>query len=193
MRKNILKVIVFLLGVGGVFSPVQAVPIVGLSSINNDVQVGEQFDVQVFADSTNIGLDLLSFGFGVITTGNVFTYDNYVVGPGFDDDSPFVPPEVAGSAFPGISDNNVLLATLSFTAIDVGTGSLQVLGLTDNLFLGLAYEVNPISTGWYDIDASQSITIGSASINSVPEPSTIILILSGMIAVVGFKRAVNNS
>ncbi|HEC97311.1 MAG TPA: PEP-CTERM sorting domain-containing protein [Nitrospirae bacterium] len=193
MSKCFLRIFIgSLLLVGLMSLPAQAFPTVSLNLMDTDIYVGENFDMQVLVDGDNINLELLSFGFDVNTTGSVFTYDGYKVETGFDDDSFWVPPAVAGSAFPGIADDNVLLATLSFTALDVGTGSVEALGLTDNLFYGLAYEMDPVTTGWYDIDASRDIKIKSAPVAPVPEPATIILIGTGLAGLAGFKRKRKN-
>ena len=174
---NILMGLVFVL-----FSilPAQAIPTVNLNLVDNNIYIGERFDVQVWVDGDDIGLDLLSFAFDVSTSDSTFIYDSYAVGTGFDDDSPWVPPEIAGSAFPAITDNNCLLATLSFTAIAAGTGSVETLGMTDNMFYGLAYEIDPFTTGWYDINDSLDVTINSSPVSPIPEPATMLLFGTGM-------------
>ena len=192
MSKRFLKIFIVSLILVGLCGPAQAIPTVSLNLLDSDIYVGESFDVQVLVDGDNIGLDILSFGFDVNTTGSVFTYDSYVIETGFDDDSLWVPPAVAGSAFPGIADDDVLLATLSFTATGVGTGSLQALGVTDNLFFGLAYEINLITTGWYDIDSSLNIMINSGPVAPVPEPSTMLLVGTGLAGLIGFRRKLKN-
>ncbi|NOZ67836.1 MAG: PEP-CTERM sorting domain-containing protein [Deferribacteres bacterium] len=189
MFKSFFRIfIASLLFVGLSALPARALPTVSLNLMDTDIYVGESFDVQVLLDGDNINLELLAFGFDVKTTGSVFTYDGYKIETGFDDDSSWVPPGVAGSAFPGITYDDVLLATLSFTATDVGTGYLQALGSTDNLFYGLAYEIVPGVTGWYDINASLDVTVNSGVVAPVPEPSTIILTGIGLIGFVGFRR-----
>ena len=100
----------------------------------------------------------------------------------------FVPPSVAGSTFPGIADDDVLLAILSFTATSVGTGWLQAIGLTDSLFYGLAYEIDPITVGWYDIDDSQGITISPNQPAPAPEPSTFSLLCLGILSIVCVRK-----
>lgn len=189
MKKKIFKIIIgslFTVGISNLTA--QALPTVTLNLMNSDIYVGESFDVQVWVDSDDIGLDLLSFGFDVNTSGSAFMYDTYTVETGFDDDSSWVPPAVAGSAFPAIADDIWLLATLSFTATEAGMGSLQTLGMTDNMFYGLAYEIDPVTTGWYDINASLDVMVNPSNPTSpVPEPATIFLFGTGLAGLVGTK------
>ena len=190
MNKFFIKRFILIVGLSCAYFPVQlsAAPIVNLTLLGGDIYVGDNFDVEVWADGDGIDLDLLSFGFDLNLTGTSFTYDSYTVGSKFDDDSSFVPPEIAGSAFPGVVSNDVLLATLSFTATIVGTGTIQTLGITDELFLGLSYEIDEPDFGWYDIDASLEITVNSTPDNFTPEPSELVLLCSGAMVMIGVRR-----
>lgn len=161
--------------------PAMAIPTVSLDLLDSNIQVGDAFSVGVWVDGDNIGEELLAFGFDVsINDGYVFSYDGYFIESGFDDDS-WGTNNVAGSTFTGIGDNEVLLATLSFTALAEGTNTLNAIGLNDGMFSGLYYEMEG-----FDINASRDITVGGAA--PVPEPATMLLLGSGLVGLVGFRK-----
>ena len=142
--------------------------IVSLNVLDNHIEVGEHFGVEVWVDNEGLSEELLAFGFDVDTSGNHISYLGYAIGSGFDDFSnPSNFNNVSGDAFPGIADNDVLLATLSFSADSVGVDSLALDGLYDGLFYGLFYEVSG-----FDLSASTNISVLQ---RSVPAPGTMLL------------------
>jgi hypothetical protein len=173
---------------------VQAEPTVSLKVFNSanvqngNINVGDNFNIEVWANGNGVGEDLLTFGFDVNAVEPYFSYTGYTLGFNFSDASdPSIPNNVSG--WGSISDDNVLLTTLSFTGLDAGTGNAQALGLSDGYFYGLIYE-----SDMYDINATTSITInpsggtGPDPTLPTPEPGTLILLGFGLIGVVGLKK-----
>jgi hypothetical protein len=151
---------------------------VSLDLTDIDIVVGETFNVDVMVDGEGVGEELLAFGFDVVAP--VFTFLGYTMGPLFTDLSdPFSAVNVSGAAFPGVTDDDVLLASLAFSADGAGTDTVSVLGLA-NGFLGLFYELSSV-----DISAAKDITVRGVA---VPEPATLLLFLSGVMFVLRIKR-----
>ncbi|MEH0021912.1 MAG: PEP-CTERM sorting domain-containing protein [Desulfobacter sp.] len=183
MKHTSVKILLYILLASFLCTlPALATPFAYLNLVDSgDIYTGDNFDLEVRVNDSAIGEDFLAFGFDLFNSGNTFALNSYVIGPDFDDDSLLVPMDVAGSMFPGTTDDSVLLATLSFNATSAGTETFQVLGLADWVFSGLAYE-----SVWYDINASLDITVHQA--NPIPEPATMLLCGIGLIAFAGALR-----
>ncbi len=162
--------------------PAQAA-LVGMNVPDSNIIVGETFDVKVWVDGEGIGEELLAFGFDVDTPETYFTYSGYTIESGFDDISdPLNSYNVAGDVFPGITIDDVLLATLSFNATAEGSDNLTVLGIYDSSFYGLFYD-----TSGFDINATTNITI-----KPIPEPCTMLLLGAGLPAIAVFRKRFRN-
>ena len=179
----------FVLGAGLCCAGLLAVNAAGVVSLQPPpmpISVGATFDVGVWANGPGAPVELLAFGFDVdpLNTLSLVTYTGYTIGPGAWAGIGLVN-EVSGVFFPGASDPAVLLATLSFTANTVGTDTLVVRGLADNLFAGLFYDDltdlrAPVRSN-DDIDARISITI-------IPEPSATLIVCAGLVGFVAWRH-----
>jgi hypothetical protein len=162
--------------------PAQAIPTASLKLLDSDIFVGDTFNVQVWADGDGIGQEFLSFGFDIIESGSgVLSFNSYTLNPLFDDDSFFTSLDVAGSTFEGIPDDDVLLATLNYTALAAGSGMIRIEGFpldTGMSFAGLYYIFSE-----FNIDDEITLNVS----NPVPEPTTIILFGLGLIGL-GMSR-----
>ena len=166
-----------------------ATPIVKLEQSATDIFVGEDVVLSVFADGVtefdSFGFldELLSFGFDLDYELTEFSLTSAVVELPFFDDSTFFPDtDVAGSVFPGISGDDILLVTLTFSALDEG----------DNLNLGIVSDILDVNEGlgtWiYDkIDMTSAVTVNVAAA-SAPEPTTMLLFGIGLLGFSGLSR-----
>jgi hypothetical protein len=162
-----------------------AVPVISLSPSSTSLGLNEAFTIDVFVDGVELADQLFAFGFDVSAQTDITYNSATVAAPFFDDSGFFSTTDVAGSTFPAVSGDGILLATLDLTT-GTTTGLLDVsifstaadFGLSEGLFtLSTTYEINETAT---------VEVIGDAA---VPLPSTAFLIGLGLLGMVRRTRS----
>ena len=162
--------------VGGIGAPVSVD--VRISGLGDDILTG--FDLDVSFDDSILGFQSFSFGTGLDTFG--FGTINDVVDFGstvnvfelsFDDDADLHT----------FQPNDFVLGTFNFTALSLGTSSLDV---SSGLLAGeLVFDP---ALG-FEVPKSLSADVQSGSVTAVPEPGTLVLLLSGLVTLGWSRRA----
>ncbi len=93
-----------------------ALPIVSLNPSSTSLSLNEAFTIDVLLSGVDATDPLLAFGFDVSTGAGPVFNSATVAAPFLDDSAAFATTDVAGSAFPPVSGNDILLATLSLNA-----------------------------------------------------------------------------
>lgn len=153
-----------------------AIPMISLNPSSTIFGFSDDFTVEVFVSGVESADELIAFGFDVGADSGL-TYTGATVAPPFFDDSGFFPTtDVAGSAFPAVSGDGILLATLGLTT-----------GTTEGIF-GVSVFTTPGNFGsseglftffnTYGIEDAVSVTVERGS---VPLPSSLALLTLGLI------------
>ncbi|MDD4273675.1 MAG: PEP-CTERM sorting domain-containing protein [Desulfobacter postgatei] len=161
-----------------------ATPIISFE-YSPDISVGDTLEISVTVDGVLddpvFGGDLMAFGFDLDFDSLEFDYLGTVVeSPFYDDSTLFLDTDVAGSAMPAVGGDGILLATMSFTALTDGDLTISIISDLLDLNEGLITFVD----GVIDMTTDLEIHV-SKNLNSVPEPSTFILLSFGLL---GFSR-----
>lgn len=187
MKKNILLAVFIGFSIVMIGFNAWGTPIVDLTLDSSDLTVGDTFNVLVSASGVSDD-DLLSFGFDLVFDATEFTFTSATIGADFMDDSDLLAnTDVAGSVFEAIGGDDILLATLSFTANMEGEN--LSLGIFGDIFTGveglITYSLDPI-------DITQNIAVSvDSSTTQVPEPATVVLVFMGLMSMIGFRNLNN--
>jgi len=158
-----------------------AQPILTFESSDPHIVVGDLFDIHVYIEfdavaETGFEAELTSFGYDFTLSGSSSLLDISVPVSFFD--PMIVPGNVQGLAFPGISDDKVLISTFSLNALSEGDGLLAINGPVGP-FGGAFYEserINP-QTGdpFFTVFEHDLIGEYSWTVDPVPEPRHVAL------------------
>lgn len=153
-----------------------ALPIVSLNPSSTSLAPNESFSVDVLLSGVEVTDPLLAFGFDV-DTGAGLTFNGATIAANFFDDSDvFATTDVAASAFPAVSGDDILLATLSLSA---GFTS----GLWDIVLSSTGADFG-VSEGLFTLTDTLSLQAGIAvevvGGTAVPLPSSLLLIVLGL-------------
>lgn len=195
MKKSLsFFIVMFVLLWGLSLSPAYALRIADLQVLDDSIIIGETFKVAIYADgheNSDQPLDdpIQSFGFEVdpLDSLSVAIWDplSIVLGTGFFNVSGNQN-DVGGLYMPNFApEETILLATLSFTATALGEDVLNIEGLADSSFQGIRYSIDNGSGGFIRDDLVGSVKL---NVSPVPEPSTIMLLCSGIIGLAGLRR-----
>jgi hypothetical protein len=138
---------------------------------------GSSFSVQV-AVSDFGGGEVTAFGFDVVSTPGI-AWTSALLHPAFDDESAIFG-GVAGSAFPGVVGESLVLATLAFDALAPGAATIGIVSNLTDPSRGLF--VAELAGA---LDLSQSIGI---AIQPISEPAGLFLLGALLVGLAGWMR-----
>ncbi len=150
---------------------------------DNNILENELFNVDVKVSGIDPLNPLIGFGFDVLSS-PTWSIEGATLGAGFFEPS-LTFSDVVGAAFPPVSGDNILLATLDLRAQAWGTFDFGVLFNTAQADGGLFFQNTPDES----LSSFQTITINPA-VGQVPEPSPFTLLLISVVSfsVIRIKR-----
>jgi hypothetical protein len=157
-------------------------PIVRLDLPSATILHQDTFALNLFVDLNGSDFEIFAFGFDLIFDPSQFTPGPAIVATPFEDLSNlWSGTDVAGSAFPGVGGDDILLAVLTFKALLPGNFSIGILSDLNDPFEGL--RIWPDNNGPIDLTSSVSVTV-----SPVLEPATLTLLAAGLASLAAWRR-----
>lgn len=163
------------------FSLAQAVPVeVSFDPLDSAVYPGDTFSINLTADIPD---PVLGFGLDLAFDPTILSldWDNIVIGSQWIPAMALDGDKLAGMAFPlPVSGDDIVLAALSFTALNLGKTDLMA-----------SYTVGDFTEGFPLFPSGfADVVFVDGSVSVVPEPATWLLFCFGMLGMVGVKKRI---
>lgn len=155
-----------------------------------DVKLNESFSIDVYVNTQTPSDSILSWGLDAVFNNGILSLDSFNVGSEFLQGFSADGDNFAGtSTLPsGIFGSNILLGTLNFTAIGLGSTTLNTANTLGDLFEGFTTTNFFTPSAFNSAIANIEVTTDTSGTVSASAPATISLFAIAGLALFGFRR-----